>query len=417
MASAGSVLIIDENLPVPFDRRVWMEARALRAAGYDVVVICPQTDAYPLRQETLEGIEVLRHPLSLEADSPKGYLREYAEALFWEGRLAVATHRRRPVDVVQVCNPPDLLFLSGGLLKLLHGAALVFDHHDINPELYEAKYGRRDAFYRGLILAERATFAAADVVMSTNESYRSIAATRGRKRAEDVFVVRNGPDLSRFVEVTPHESFKRGREYLVGYVGTMGEQEGIDHLLRAARRVTRDLRRQDVAFCIIGGGPALDGLRVLSHEMGLADVVEFSGRVSDEELLARLSTCDVCVNPDPKTPFNDASTMTKIMDYMALRKPVVQFDLVEGRRSAEQASLYAINDEDFADKIIELLDDAELRQRMGAIGRERMETMLDWRLQVPHLLAAYERAMDVARRRRERRRSVASHWAAVRSRG
>lgn len=406
MASPGNVLILDENLPVPFDRRVWMEARALRAAGYSVTVVCPQTEAYPAAHERLEGIDILRHPLSLEATLPRGYLREYAEALYWEARLALLADGRRPVDVVQICNPPDVLFLSGGLLKLLRGAALVFDQHDISPELYETKYERRDAFYRALVLAERATFAAADVVISTNETYRSIALGRGRTRPEDVFVVRNGPDLSRFVETTADPAYKRGRRYLVGYVGTMGEQEGIDILLRVAKAICIDGGRDDVGFCIIGGGPALDGLRAMCSSTGLDDVVQFTGRVSDEELLARLSTCDVCVNPDPKTPFNDASTMTKIMDYMALDKPVVQFDVVEGRRSAGEASLYARggDEADFAAKIVQLIDDPEARERMGAVGRERMESALEWRLQIPSLLAAYERALEKTERRRGRRR-------------
>lgn len=406
MASPGNVLILDENLPVPFDRRVWMEGRALREAGYGVTVVCPQTDAYAAPHESLEGIDILRHPLSLEADSPRGYLREYTEALYWEVRLARLADARRPIDIVHICNPPDLLFLSGGLLKLLRGAALIFDQHDISPELYETKYEKRDAFYRALVLAERATFAAADVVISTNETYREIALGRGHKHSEDVFVVRNGPDLSRFVETTPDAVYRRGKRYVVGYVGTMGEQEGIDDLLRAAKAICIHGGRDDVGFCIVGGGPALAGLKELSASMGLDDVVEFAGRVSDQELLARLSTCDVCVNPDPKTPFNDASTMTKIMDYMALRKPVVQYDVVEGRRSAGEASLYARggDEADFAAKIVQLLDDPEARERMGAVGRARMETALEWRLQIPSLLAAYERALQKTESRRSRRR-------------
>jgi glycosyltransferase involved in cell wall biosynthesis len=221
-------------------------------------------------------------------------------------------------------------------------------------------------------------------------------------------VVRNGPDLSRFTEALPNLAHKRGRRYLVGYVGTMGEQEGIDILLRVAKSICVDAGRDDIGLCIIGGGPALDGLRAMSKLMGLDDVVEFTGRVSDEELLTRLSTCDVCVNPDPKTAFNDASTMTKIVDYMALRKPVVQFDVVEGRRSAGEASLYARggDEADFAAKITQLLDDAEARHRMGELGRQRVESELEWRLQIPQLLAAYERALE---KRILRKRIRAAH--------
>lgn len=407
MASPGSVLIIVENLPVPFDRRVWMECRALAAAGYDVSVISPKGVGATAERETLEGVHVYRHDMPLEADSPRGYLLEYTVALWREWRLARRVMRERGFRVVQVCNPPDLLFVVASWFKLMNGARMVFDHHDISPELYEAKYGRRDVFYQVLRLAERLTFATADVVISTNESYRTIALTRGRKRPDDVFVVRNGPDLSRFVETPPDAAYKRGRRYLVGYVGTMGEQEGIDHLLRAVRIIVHELGRSDFSFTIIGGGPAVEGLRRLSRELGVQDYVEFPGRVSDEELLQRLSTCDLCVNPDPKTPFNDASTMTKIMDYMALGKPSVQFDLVEGRRSAGDASVYALaNDEgDLARQIVALAEDDARRAEMGRIGRRRMEESLEWRRQIPSLIAAHERAQTMARDQGSTRRT------------
>ena len=378
---------------MPFDRRVWMECRALAGAGYEVSVISPKGPGATASRETIEGIHVYRHDMPLEADSPRGYLVEYAVALWREWRLARCVRRERGFEVVEVCNPPDLLFLVAGWFKLLYGTRVVFDHHDISPELYEAKYGRRDLFYQLLRLAERLTFATADVVMSTNESYRAVALTRGHKHPEDVFVVRNGPDLSRFVETPPDPSYKRGRRYLVGYVGTMGEQEGIDHLLRAVRIIVNDLGRQDFSFTIIGGGPAVEGLRRLSRDLGVDGYVEFPGRVSDEELLQRLSTCDLCVNPDPKTPFNDASTMTKIMDYMALGKASVQFDLVEGRRSAEGASVYAQSNEgDLAHLIVTLAEDEPRRAEMGRLGRRRMEESLEWRHQIPVLIAAHERA-------------------------
>lgn len=402
MASPGSVLVVVENLPVPFDRRVWMECRALAAAGYEVSVISPKGDGATAERETLEGIHVYRHDMPLEADSPRGYLREYAAALWQEWRLARRVRRERGFDVVQVCNPPDLLFIVAAWFKLLYGARVIFDHHDISPELYEAKYGRRDVFYQLLRLAERLTFATADVVIATNESYRSVAVTRGHKHPDDVVVVRNGPDLSRFMETAAEPAYKRGRRYLVGYVGTMGEQEGIDYLLRAVRIIVHELGRGDFSFTIIGGGPAVEGLRRLSRELGVEEYVEFPGRVSDEELLQRLSTCDLCVNPDPKTPFNDASTMTKIMDYMALGKASVQFDLTEGRRSAGEASSYARpNDEgDLARKIVELAEDEGRRAEMGRIGRRRMEESLEWRYQIPPLLAAHARAAARPARRR-----------------
>jgi glycosyltransferase involved in cell wall biosynthesis len=405
MASPGSLLIIVENLPVPFDRRVWMECRALAAAGFAVSVISPKGKGATAERELLEGVHVYRHDMPLEADSPRGYLVEYAAALWREWRLARRVMRARGFEVVQVCNPPDLLFVVAAWFKLLNGARVVFDHHDISPELYEAKYGRKDVFYQLLRLAERLTYATADVVIATNESYRALALTRGHKRPDDVFVVRNGPDLSRFVETPPEPAYKRGRRYLVGYVGTMGEQEGIDHLLRAVRIIVESLGRRDFSFMIIGGGPAVEGLRRLSHELGIEEYVEFPGRVSDEELLSRLSTCDLCVNPDPKTPFNDASTMTKIMDYMALGKASVQFDLVEGRRSAGDASTYALpNDEgDLARQIVALAEDDSRRAEMGRLGRRRMEDALEWRHQIPYLIAAHERAQAKTNRAVSRR--------------
>jgi glycosyltransferase involved in cell wall biosynthesis len=295
-----------------------------------------------------------------------------------------------------------VLFLVAGVFKALLGTAVIFDHHDLSPELYEAKFGRRGAFYQVLRLAERLTFATADVVISTNESYRQVALGRGRVRQDRIFVVRNGPDLSRFHLVAEDPSLKRNRQYAVGYVGTMGEQEGIDSLLRSIAIIVRDMGRRDVSFMIIGGGPAVASLRHLAKDMGVDGYVEFTGRVSDDELLTRLSTCDVCVNPDPKTPFATASSMTKIVDYMALEKPIVQYDLKEGRLSASDASLYApAGDEGaFARLIMELLDDPGRRVAMGAIGRKRVDDGLGWDHQVPALLEAYELALAIRRSRR-----------------
>ncbi|WP_180277369.1 glycosyltransferase family 4 protein [Nostoc sp. 'Peltigera malacea cyanobiont' DB3992] len=259
--------------------------------------------------------------------------------------------------------------------------------------MYEAKYGRRDIFYYGLSLVERLTFATADVVISTNESYLSVALSRGGKSPEDVFVVRSGPDLSRFQPVPPNSVYRRGRKYLVGYVGVMGEPEGIDYLLQSVRYIVYEKKRQDIQFMLIGSGPMFEKLQALSEELEVKEFVEFTGRIPDNELLARLSSCDVCANPDKKMPYNDRSTMNKIMEYMAMGKPIVQFDLLEGRRSAEGASVYAKGNDvvDFAENILELLEDTERRQMMGELGRKRMEEKLEWRHQVPKLLEAYEK--------------------------
>ncbi len=385
------ILIMVENLPSPFDRRVWMEATTLTEEGYEVSIICPKGKGYEKSYEVIDEIHIYRHPMPPEISSVFGYLTEYATAVFWEFYLAHRVWWERGFDIIHICNPPDLLFLTAGWFKLIKGVKVIFDHHDINPEMYEAKYGRRDIFYYGLRLVERLTFALADTVIATNESYREIALTRGRKRPEDVFVVRSGPDLSRFQPVPVNEVYKRQKQYLVGYVGVMGEPEGIDYLLESIRHIIYDQKRQDIHFMLIGSGPMFKQLQNLTVQLGIEEFVEFTGRVSDEELLARLSSCDVCVNPDKKMTYNDKSTMNKIMEYMAMGKPIVQFDLIEGRRSAEDASAYAKGNDaiDFADKILELLANPERRTQMGAIGLRRMEEKLEWRYQIPTLLKAY----------------------------
>jgi glycosyltransferase involved in cell wall biosynthesis len=390
------VLIVVENLPVPFDRRVWMEATTLQQAGYHVSVISPKSKGFEKDYEIIDGIHIYRHPLPTEVSSVTGYFWEYLWAVTWEFRLARRVWQEQGFDIVHICNPPDLLFLVAGWFKLFQGTKVIFDQHDLNPELYRAKYGRRDIFYHGLLCAEFLTFATADVVISTNESYRSTALTRGRKKNEQVFVVRSGPDLSRFPPLPPNPTYCRGRKYLVGYLGVMGEQEGIDYLLKAVRYSVLEKGRQDVHFMLIGSGPVLEQLKALAKELGIAEFVEFTGRVPDQELRERLSSCDVCVNPDRKNLLNDLSTMNKVLEYMALGKPIVQFNLLEGRRSAEGASLYAIsNDEiDFAEKVLWLLDSPQYREQMGAEGQRRMKEMLEWRHQAPRLLEAYAKALN-----------------------
>jgi glycosyltransferase involved in cell wall biosynthesis len=400
-ASAGKprrVLIIVENLPSPFDRRVWQEATTLKAAGYEVSIICPKGKGHESAYECLQGVHIYRHGLPTEADGALGYLVEYSAALFWEFVLAWKVLRRHGFDVIHACNPPDLIFLVGGFFKLFLGKKFLFDHHDINPELYEAKFGRRDFFYRLMLKLERWTFRTADVSIATNESYKKIAVERGGMPPERVFVVRSGPMLERLKVVPPVPALKQGRKHLVGYVGVMGKQEGIDYLLRAARHIVHEMKRSDVHFGLVGGGTELEEMKRYAAELGVADHVTFTGRVPDQQLLEMLNTADVCVNPDVANDMNDKSTMNKIMEYMALGKPIVQFDLTEGRFSAGESSLYAArNDErDMAAKIVELLDDPERRARMGRIGRERVENVLEWKYEVPKLLAAYDMLFGAA---------------------
>jgi glycosyltransferase involved in cell wall biosynthesis len=380
-----------ENLPSPFDRRVWQEACTLRGAGYDVSIVCPTGVGCERRFEIIDGVHIYRYRLPLEAAAGAGYVVEYLSALIQAFILSWRVLLTRGFDVVHACNPPDLLFLVGGFFKLL-GKKFLFDHHDLCPELYEAKFGRRDLLYRVMLWLERATFRAADVSIATNDSYRQIAIARGGMSPERVFVVRSGPRLARMQRLPPQASLKCGRRYLVGYVGVMGQQEGIDSLLRSVQHLVFELGRRDIHFGLVGSGPLLERMRALAVQLGVAPFVTFTGRVPDPELLAMLNTAEVCVNPDTANDMNDKSTMNKVLEYMALGKPIVQFDLTEGRWAAQEAALYARRHDtaDFAAKIVELIDDPERRAAMGAFGRRRVETQLEWSHQAPRLLAAYD---------------------------
>lgn len=395
MTTTRKILIVVENMPVPFDSRVWKEARALQQHGYEVSVLSPRGHNCWHTHEVLDGVHIYRHPTPAEGNSPAGYLWEYASALGWEFLFSWWIFLTRGFHVIQGCNPPDDIFLVVLPFRLF-GVRYIFDHHDASPELYLSKYEKKDLLYRIQLWLERMTYRASDIVIATNGSYRKLALVRGGHRPEDVFVVRNGPDLETFRPVPPDPALKYGKTFLVGYVGTMSIQEGLDILLKVAANIKAS-GRTDVHFTCIGGGPGLVQLRQMVKEMNLEDCVNFPGRVSDEHLLRVLSTADVCVNPDKPCTMNDISTMIKIMEYMALGKPIVQFDLREGRSSAGEASLYARADmgvEDFAAKILWLLDHPEERARMGEAGRTRVENQLAWQFSAPHLLSAYERAFS-----------------------
>jgi len=401
------ILMLVENLPSPFDRRVWQEACTLRDAGHTVTIICPTGPGCERRFERIDGIDIHRYRLPLEAAGAAGYALEYAVALASSFVLAWRVLLTRGFDVIHACNPPDLFFLIGLFFKLL-GKRFVFDHHDLGPELYEAKFGRRGPWHRLLLALERLSFRCADISIATNESYRRIAIERGGMAPERVFVVRSGPSLERLKILPPDHSLKRGRRHLVGYVGVMGAQEGIGYLLRAAQHIVYYFGRPDVHFALVGGGTALEEMKAFARRLGVADYVSFTGRVPDAELLAVLNTADVCVNPDVACEMNDKSTMNKVMEYMALGKPLVQFDLTEGRVSAQDASLYARGNDalDLAEKILDLLDQPELRAAMGAYGRRRVESQLAWPHQAPRLLAAYAALWRGAERAAAARRAT-----------
>jgi glycosyltransferase involved in cell wall biosynthesis len=387
------VLIIVENSPVPFDPRVWKEASSLLQNGYEVTVLCPRDERYRKRHEVIDGVHIYRHPMPVEGSGPLGYLLEYLCALFWEFLYAWWIYLRRGFHVIHGCNPPDTIF-SVALPFRVFGVNYIFDHHDTTPELYLSKYPKKGVLYKLLVWLERVTFRFSDVVLSTNSTYRDIAITRGALDAKDVFIVRNGPDLRIFKPVPPNAALKYGKPYLIGYLGTMNPQDGLDILVDVALRL-RSLGRRDIHFTCVGGGPALAGLRKMVKDNNLEDTVNFTGRIPDDQVLQILSTADVCVNPDRPCLMNDISTMIKVMEYMALGKPIVQFNLKEGRFSAMEASLYADGANpvaDFTAKILWLLDHPEERKRMGEFGRKRVEEELAWEYSVVNLLAAYKRA-------------------------
>jgi len=400
------VLIIVENLPVPFDRRVWSEATTLRDAGYVVSIICPKGRGYETSRETIDGIHIYRHPLPFEARGAAAYLVEYSSALLWEFILSLKVAWRNGFDVIHGCNPPDLVFLIAIFYKIFGRKSFLFDHHDVNPELYEAKFGHRDFFWKLLLLAEKLTFRVADISIATNESYRQIAINRGGMLSSRAYVVRSGPALDRVKEMPADPRWRNGRRYLVGYVGVIGQSEGLDLLLAAIEHIVRGRRREDIQFAIVGSGPERNAIVDQCRTMELTDWVTFTGRVDDAVLFTILSTADVCVNPDRVTLMSDMSTMNKIMEYMALGKPIVQFDVKEGKYSAQDASLYAAANDpiDFGEKILELIDNPGLRSRMSQFGKRRLCDALAWHHQEPKLLQAYSAIFELRQNRSRRSR-------------
>jgi len=385
-------LIIVQNLPVPFDRRVWLECNALTAAGYDVTVICPRGKNDPSRQ-ILDGVTLLKYRPYAPGGRAVGFVMEYAYSFLATARLVLSARRRGPFDVVQACNPPDIFWPIARWLRRRDGSRFVFDHHDLCPELFDSRFPEgKQLPRRGLVALERATFRTADHVVSTNASYAEIALRRGDKRPADVTVVRTGPDPERLRRRETVPGLRRGREHLVAYIGVMGPQDGVDLAIRAAAYVVHNLGREDVSFTFMGAGDCYDEIVALRDTLGLQDYVELPGRVPDETVIDVLSTADVGLSPDPKNPLNDLSTMKKTLEYMAFGMPVVAFDLKETRVSANGAGCYVASGDvaAYARAIVALLDDAEKREDMGREGRLRIEKELGW----PHQRDAYVGVYD-----------------------
>ena len=393
MTASSRVLIIVQNLPVPFDRRVWLECQSLRGAGYDVTVICPrgnETTAY----QVVDGVEIHAYRPYAPGGSALGFVLEYAYSFLATLRLTVKARRRGRFAVIQACNPPDIFWPLAWGFRLLDRTRFVFDHHDLCPELFVSRFPDGSSIaLRGLKLIERATFWTADRVISTNESYRKIAIRRGRKKPQDVTVVRTGPDPDVLMRGIPVPSARRGRRYLAAYLGVMGPQDGVDIALLAADHVVHTLGRTDISFTLMGGGDCHEDLVAQRDLLGLQEYVDLPGRVPDSYVADVLSTADVGLCPDPLNPLNDLSTMNKTMEYMAFGLPVVAFDLVETRVSAREAAVYAdpaTGPEGFGAALVELLDDPAARSAMGSAGRARVEKELAWRHQAPAYLAVYD---------------------------
>lgn len=394
---APRVLVLVENLSVPFDRRVWQESRALTDAGCEVHVVCPRgtrQDREPYAE--IDGVHIHRYPLVTATGGALSYLREYGTAMWHTLRIALRLGWRQPVDVVHACNPPDLFWLVGLVFKL-KGTRFVYDQHDLVPELSLSRFGGgRRLMHRTCLLLERMTFATADHVIATNGSYRDVAVGRGGKSPDQVDVVRSAPEIERFQHRRPDLQLKSGAPHLLVYLGVMGPQDGLDYALRALATLRDDLGRTDWRAVFVGGGDMLQASIELADDLGLGDVVRFTGRIPDEELCTWLSTADVCLAPDPKNPLNDVSTMNKIVEYMAMGRPIVSFDLVEARVSAGDAAVYARpNDElAFARAIVDLLYDPERRAEMGRIGRARATGELSWDVSRVHLIEAYRTVLE-----------------------
>ncbi len=414
MKSLTNVVLIVQNLPVPFDRRVWLEATTLRDAGYNVSCVCPKAKGFEASYEVLERITIHRYSLPIEANGPAGFVAEFGWCLVRSSMKLARIGISSGIDILHVCNPPETYFPLGWLMRLF-GRKFLFDHHDLSPEMFDAKLEamaltdgtdpiptatdqnspdrKHKILRRGLMWCERMTFTAANIVVTTNESHKKVAIGRGKRHPDDVIVVRSGPDLDRLTATEPNAYWKNGSEFLVVYLGEICEQDGVDHLIRAIQHI-RDHHTQTSIRCVlIGGGPHQPAIKQYAENLGLADICHFTGRVSDDMLCEILSSADLGIDPDPLTPWSDQSTMNKIMEYMFFELPIVSYELTEARVSAGEAALFveANNEQALGEGIISLLYDPDRRTEMGKIGRARVEDELAWKHSKPHLLRAYER--------------------------
>jgi glycosyltransferase involved in cell wall biosynthesis len=392
-----SVLIVVQNLPVPFDRRVWKEATTLCRAGYHVAVICPKKGIYQAGRERLEDIDIYRYPLIIEAREAAW---EFAAEFLWcwlcTVALSVVAYLHRPFRLIHACNPPDTYFALA-LLYRVFGVKFIFDHHDLSPEMYLAKGKSAGSFlYRALLWLERATFKTAAGVIAPNQSHLDIALKRGGVALEKTAIVRSGPSrdwTGRRVE--PMVELREGFRYMVVYLGEMCAQDGVDIFLESVN-VIKQSGGRDVVFVLVGGGPEQDRMKKLAVTLGIMDVVRFTGRIPDEDLWKYLSTADLCVDPDPPSDWSNQSTMNKIIEYMAFGRPIVCFELTENRRTALDAAQYVplATPAGLAKGIESLLADPVRRAEMSRYGLERFASSLCWENSAPNLLELYDRVLE-----------------------
>ncbi|GAA3706955.1 glycosyltransferase family 4 protein [Microlunatus aurantiacus] len=388
------VLIIVQNLPVPLDRRVWLECLALKAAGYDVSVICPKGPGDGDYQ-VLEDVHIYKYKPAPEARGLPGFVIEFVYSWLRTAVLSSTVWRRQPFTIMQACNPPDT-YWALGLLWRLRGVTFVFDHHDLNPELFISRFGEptsglKKVEYAGLRWLERMTFRTAKRVISTNESYKAVAVRRGGRAPHEVTVVRSGPDTRQMRPIYPSSAPGGDRVYTLAYLGIMGPQDGVDVVLDVMEELVHRRGRRDVRAVLLGFGDCYEDLRAQCTKLGLDAYVTFTGRADRAMIAEHLSVSDIGLCPDLKTPLNDVSTMNKTMEYMSYALPSVSFDLVETRVSGGNWVLYVPsgNVAAFTDAVETLLDDPDLRVMMARGARERVSSELDWRPQAKAYLGVF----------------------------
>ena len=386
-----SCVIVVENLPVPFDRRVWQEAKALNDAGWKVSVICPATKKYPLAYEQIDGISIYRHPLFLEADGALGFIAEYATALFHEFRLLLKVWRREGFDVIQACNPPDLIFLVALPFKLI-GKRFIFDHHDVAPELFVAKFNRKGPFHALLHAVEWLTFKSADMVISANNTFRDIAIGRGGKKPEDVVAVYGVPDRSHIRRIAPDPLVCKGKPLVLGYIGIIGDQDGVDHVVRVVHTLKQQ-GRTDFHCVVVGDGPALPKVKALAAQLGVTDSMTFSGYLSGDALLGHLCAFDIGLIPDPINPYNDKISMNKVFEYSALGIPSVAYPLTETKRLLKDGGVYAEtpNPKGLAKACLTLMQDDGVRQRTGLAAKRISDATFNWSREASKYVDVFDR--------------------------